>query len=70
MLATPAVRSLVRESKVHQIYSVIQTSQKEGMKTMNQSLYELYASRQITLEDATARTTDPEEFERLFKRGG
>lgn len=68
LMATPAVRSLVRESKVHQIYSTIQTSQKEGMKTMNQALYELYQNKLISYDDAFDRTTDPEDLKRIFKR--
>ncbi|MCM8813952.1 MAG: type IV pili twitching motility protein PilT, partial [Candidatus Omnitrophica bacterium] len=68
MLATPAIRSMVREQKVHQIYSIIQTSQKEGMRTMNQSIYELYAKKLISYEDAVSRSTDPEDLMRLFKR--
>ena len=68
LLANPAVRSLIRESKIHQIYSVMQTSQKEGMKTMNQALYELYQKKIISYEEAFARTTDPEDLSRLFKR--
>ncbi|MBI2885272.1 MAG: PilT/PilU family type 4a pilus ATPase [Candidatus Omnitrophica bacterium] len=68
LLANHAVRSLVREQKVHQLYSVIQTAQKDGMKTMNQSLYELYLNRVITLEEALARSTDPDDLLRLTKR--
>lgn len=68
LIATPAVRSLIRESKVHQIYSVMQTSQKEGMKTMNQRLYELYQKKLISSEDAFARTMDVEDLTRIFKR--
>lgn len=68
LIVTPAVRSLIRESKIHQIYSVIQTSQKDGMKTMNQSLYELYQKELISYEDAFARTLDPEDLARIFKR--
>jgi len=68
MITTPAVRSLIRESKVHQIYSVIQTSQKDGMKTMNQTLYELYQKRLISYDDAFDRTTDVEDLKRLFKK--
>ncbi|MBI4335811.1 MAG: type IV pilus twitching motility protein PilT [Candidatus Omnitrophica bacterium] len=67
LIASPAVRSLVRESKIHQIYSVIQTSQKDGMYTMNQSLYELNKAGKITHEDAFLRTLDPEDLGRLFK---
>lgn len=63
-----AVRSLIREQKIHQIYSVIQTGQKEGMRTMNQSLYELYVNRIITLEDALARSTDTDDLMRLMNR--
>lgn len=68
LLVNPAVRSLIRETKVHQIYSVMQTSQKEGMKTMNQSLYELYQKKMITYEDALSRSTDTDDLMRLFKR--
>ncbi|MDP2913164.1 MAG: type IV pilus twitching motility protein PilT [Candidatus Omnitrophota bacterium] len=68
MIVTPAIKSLVRESKTHQIYSVIQTSQKEGMKTMNQSLYELCQKKLISYEDAFDRTTDADDLARIFKR--
>jgi twitching motility protein PilT len=68
MIVTPAIRSLIRESKVHQVYSVIQTSQKDGMKTMNQSLYELYQKNLITYEEALERSTDQEDLKRIFKR--
>jgi twitching motility protein PilT len=63
-----AVRSLIREQKIHQIYSVIQTGQKEGMKTMNQSLYDLYVNRVITLEQALSRSSDPDDLRRLMNR--
>ena len=68
MIVTPAIKSLIRESKVHQIYSVIQTSQKDGMKTMNQSLYELYQKNLITYEEALDRSTDQDDLKRIFKR--
>ena len=68
LMVNPAVRSLIRESKVHQIYSVIQTSQKESMKTMNQSLYELYLNKTITLDEAMGRSTNVEDLERLLRR--
>jgi twitching motility protein PilT len=68
LMVTPAVRSLVRESKIHQLYSVIQTSQKDGMKTMNQALYELYQKKLISYEEAFGRTTDPDDLVRIFKR--
>lgn len=68
LIATPAVRSLIRESKTHQLYSVIQTSQKEGMRTMNQTLFELYTKKLITYEDAILRSTDPDDLDRLFRK--
>ena len=68
LLSNPALRSLIRESKAHQIYSIMQTSQKEGMKTMNQALYELYQNKLISYEGAFERTTDPDDLVRLFKK--
>ena len=69
MIASPAVRALVREGKTHQIYSVIQTSQREGMRTMNQSLADLYLRKQISYEEALARSHDHEELMRLIQPG-
>ncbi len=68
LLINHAVRSLIREQKTHQIYSVIQTGQKDGMRTMNQALYELYLGKAISLEDALARSSDPEDLKRLVNR--
>jgi len=68
LLSNPAVRSLIRESKIHQIYSIMQTSQKEGMRTMNQALFELYQKRILPYEEAISRSTDPDDLIRLFKR--
>ena len=67
LVANHAVRSQIRESKVHQIYSVIQTGQKEGMQTMNQSLFELYVHGCISKEDTMGRTTEVQDMERLLK---
>ena len=69
MLATSAVRALIRDNKVHQVYSVIQTSQKLGMKTMNQSLFELYQGGQLTYQDSLAYSSDPEDLKKTFQRG-
>ena len=56
LVPTPAIRNLIREDKVHQIYSSMQTGQEKlGMQTMNQSLATLYMKRLITLETALAR---------------
>ena len=68
LVVNHAVRSLVREQKIHQMYSVMQTGQKEGMRTMNQSLYDLYVNRVIGLEEALARSSDPEDLKRLMTR--
>ena len=68
LLVNHAVRSLIREQKIHQLYSVIQTGQKEGMRTMNQTLYEHYVNRVISLDDALARSTDPDDLMRLMNR--
>lgn len=68
MVANSAVRALIREGKSHQLYSVIQTSQREGMRTMNQSLADLYQKKAITYEEAIARSHDAEEFLRLIQR--
>jgi twitching motility protein PilT len=65
-IVNPAIRSLIREAKIHQLYSVIQTSQKEGMRTMNQALFELTKKGLISYEEASARTMDQEELKRLF----
>lgn len=65
MIANPAVRSMIREQKVHQIYSMIQTGMKEGMKTFNQSLAELYHDKKITIEEAMNNSSNPEELCRL-----
>ena len=66
LIATPAVRALIREGKTHQIYSVIQTSQRDGMRTMNQSLAELHLKKEISFEEAMARSHDAEELIRLI----
>ncbi len=67
LTATPAARSLIREGKIHQMYSIIQTSQKSGMKTMNQSLAELCNRGVVSLESCLCKTTNPDEFEKLIK---
>ena len=68
LLCTAAVRAMMREDKIHQVYSLLQTGGKLGMRTMNQSLFELQKSGDITYEDALAHSTDPEDLKRLFHR--
>jgi len=67
LVANHAIRSQIREQKTHQIYSTMQTGQKEGMQTMNQSLLGLFSRGEITREDAIGRTTEPQDMERLLK---
>ena len=66
MLATPAIRNMIRESKTHQMQSAIQTSAGVGMQTMDQHLRELYQRRLITYDDAMARAMNPDELKRLL----
>jgi twitching motility protein PilT len=68
MICTPAVRALIRDDKIHQLYSMIQSGQKYGMKTMNQSLAELYLSGKITINDAMNYTPDPQELSEMLSR--
>jgi twitching motility protein PilT len=71
MVPNPAIRNLIREDKVHQIYSTMQTGQnKFGMQTMNQSLVELYTKRQISYEEALSRSSVPEELLAMMDRIG
>jgi len=67
MVTTPAIRNLIREEKIHQIYSAMQSGQKFGMHTMNQSLVELIKKRLITREEAINRSTLPEELVQLLQ---
>jgi len=63
MMPTPAIRNLIREDKVHQIYGQMQMGQsKSGMQTMNQALCALLAQRLVTLEEAVAHSPDQEEL--------
>ena len=68
MIANSAVRALVRENKAHQIYSIIQTGGKLGMKTMNQSLFELYRSNSVSYDEVVTASPDPAEFLRLIQK--
>ena len=70
LIATPAVRSLVREEKVHQLESVVQTGARLGMKTMNQSLLEHCMEGRISFKNAMRYSSTPEEIARLYKKSG
>ncbi len=71
MVPNPAIRNLIREDKVHQIYSTMQTGQtKFGMQTMNQSLFDLYQRRLITFDDAVGHSSVPDELLGMMGRTG
>jgi twitching motility protein PilT len=71
MVPNAAIRNLIREDKIHQMYSQMQIGQdKYGMQTMNQSLASLLQRRLVTMEDALARSSDPEELRQLINSGG
>jgi twitching motility protein PilT len=70
LVATPAVRNLIREGKVHQIYSAMQAGGRYGMQTMDQSLAALVKSKKITLDVALERAVSPDDLRRLAGAGG
>jgi twitching motility protein PilT len=70
LICTPAVRNLIREGKVHQIYSIMQAGGRFGMQTMDQSLANLVKAGKITQQLAYERCHDPEELNRLIGGGG
>jgi twitching motility protein PilT len=68
MVPNAAIRNLIREDKVHQIYSQMQMGQSgTGMQTMNQSLFSLYSRRFISLEEAMGRSSEPEELRLMIE---
>ncbi|MCA9557915.1 MAG: PilT/PilU family type 4a pilus ATPase [Myxococcales bacterium] len=71
MVPTAAIRNLIREDKIHQVYSQMQVGQSRfGMQTMNQSLYALYTGGEITLEDALAHSNDIDELRGMIAGEG
>jgi twitching motility protein PilT len=70
LVPNPAIRNLIREDKIHQIYSMMQTGQtKFGMQTMNQSLFDLYSRRLISYDDAVGRSSVPDELIAVIQKG-
>jgi len=65
MVATPAIRALIRDDKIHQIYSALQSGKKHGMQTMNDSLYQAYVQRDVVLEEALRCSPDPNALMRM-----
>jgi twitching motility protein PilT len=66
MVATPAIRALIRDDKVHQIYSAMQSGKKFGMQTMNDALFQLYTGREVSQEECERVSHDPKEFLRMI----
>jgi twitching motility protein PilT len=66
LVVTPAIRALIRDDKVHQIYSSMQAGKKFGMQTLNDALYALYMARDIALDEALRVTSAPDEFLRMI----
>jgi twitching motility protein PilT len=66
MVATPAIRSLIRDDKVHQIYSALQSGKKHGMQTMVDALYQLYMNREVSKEECLRAAGDANEFLRAI----
>jgi twitching motility protein PilT len=70
MTPTAAIRNLIREDKIHQIYAMMQSGQaKHGMQTYNQSLATLYLKKRISLQTAMTASSNPDELEQLISRG-
>jgi twitching motility protein PilT len=71
LIPTPAIRNLIREDKIHQIYSQMQVGQgQSGMQTMNQSLYWNLQKGNVTLDDALIHSSDPDELRTMVEQGG
>ena len=66
MVCTPAIRALIRDDKVHQIYSSMQAGKKHGMQTLNDALYQLYMQRDVTKEECLRVSSDANEFLRMI----
>jgi len=62
MVATPAIRALIRDDKVHQIYSALQSGKKHGMQTMTDALYQMYMNREVTKDECLRAASDANEF--------
>ena len=66
MVATPAIRALLRDEKVHQIYSTMQAGKKYGMQTLNDALYSLYMRDEVALDELMRVSPDPVELKRMI----
>jgi twitching motility protein PilT len=66
LVMTGAIRALIRDDKIHQIYSAMQSGKKYGMQTMNDSLYQLYVTKQVAAEDCLRASSDQGELMRMM----
>jgi twitching motility protein PilT len=66
LVVTPAIRALIRDDKLHQVYSMMQAGKKYGMQTLNDSLYQLYMNRDVSEEECLRVSGDPVEFLRMI----
>ena len=66
LVVTPAIRALIRDNKIHQINSSMQAGKKFGMQTLNDSLYQLYVSREVVLDECLRVSGDQNEFLRMI----
>ena len=66
MVATPAIRALIRDDKIHQIYSALQSGKKHGMQTMTDALYQLYMGREVSKDECLRVAQEPNEFLRMI----
>jgi len=70
LIPTPAIRNLIREDKIHQIYSAMQTGTGQtGMQTFNQGLANTYFAKLITMDMALSRSSNPDELQDMINRG-
>jgi twitching motility protein PilT len=68
LVISPAIRALIRDDKVHQVYSMMQSGKKFGMQTLNDALYQLYVAREVTEDECLRVSSDPNEFLRMIGR--
>ena len=68
LVCTPAIKAVIREGKIHQIYSLMQAGQKFGMQTMNQALLQAVLDKSLSAEDAIERSTDRVELEQMLQK--
>jgi twitching motility protein PilT len=66
MVCTPAIRAVIRDDKIHQIYGLMQAGQKHGMQTMNQALFNAIVSKEIDTEEALRRSNDAQELSQML----